>query len=290
MLASKAFRRLPNPSAILNPSFSASVVSRSSRRLLSADALSHSPSPHGLAQALPPIRNTTSTFRPSLRGLRKPRNVRHNATRPKPDPTPNLNSPEPSLSFSQRLKKLSKEYGWTAVGVYLGLSVLDFPFCFLAVRLLGTDRIGRWEHAIIDGFWSVVYVAFPKYRKQHEAAAAEQGYSPPEVVAEANEAAVSVEDASKTNISTPPRNVLVAKSLRSLDAVGVGLRCPQVLHLHPSSLDGCYPPKGGEDLTWLGLEYRAKKAWQNMMTLWRIQIQLCTGLAAWRSESPTTYP
>lgn len=51
-----------------------------------------------------------------------------------------------SLSLSQRLKKLSKEYGWSAVGVYFALSVLDFPFCFLLVRVVGTDRIGEWRH------------------------------------------------------------------------------------------------------------------------------------------------
>jgi len=45
-------------------------------------------------------------------------------------------------SLSARLRKLSREYGWAAVGVYLGLSVLDFPFCFLLVRTVGTDRIG----------------------------------------------------------------------------------------------------------------------------------------------------
>lgn len=60
-------------------------------------------------------------------------------------------SPEKeNLSIKDRLKKLSREYGWSAVGVYLALSALDFPFCFLAVRTLGTDRIGRWEHAIVD--------------------------------------------------------------------------------------------------------------------------------------------
>lgn len=48
-----------------------------------------------------------------------------------------------SLSLSGRLKKLSREYGWAAVGIYLGLSVLDFPFCFLLVRTLGTERIGK---------------------------------------------------------------------------------------------------------------------------------------------------
>lgn len=49
---------------------------------------------------------------------------------------------EESLSLSGRLRKLSREYGWSAVGVYLGLSVLDFPFCFLLVKWAGTERIG----------------------------------------------------------------------------------------------------------------------------------------------------
>lgn len=49
--------------------------------------------------------------------------------------------PEPT-GISARLKKLSREYGWSAVGVYFALSVLDFPFCFLLVRIVGTDRIG----------------------------------------------------------------------------------------------------------------------------------------------------
>ena len=30
------------------------------------------------------------------------------------------------------------------------LSALDFPFCFAAVRYLGADRIGRYEHVVIE--------------------------------------------------------------------------------------------------------------------------------------------
>lgn len=86
----------------------------------------------------------------------------------RPDPTPHLGSPEPALSLSQRLKQLSREYGWTAVGVYFALSVLDFPFCFLAVRLLGTDRIGHYEDAIKNAFWTVVRLAFPDAGKKAE--------------------------------------------------------------------------------------------------------------------------
>ena len=36
------------------------------------------------------------------------------------------------------------------------LSALDFPICFLAVRWLGTDRIGHWEHVILEWVWKVV--------------------------------------------------------------------------------------------------------------------------------------
>ncbi|KAI1806020.1 hypothetical protein F4811DRAFT_512404 [Daldinia bambusicola] len=52
--------------------------------------------------------------------------------------------------FTARMKKLSREYGWAALGVYLGLTVLDFPFCFLLVRSVGTERIGAIEHWVVS--------------------------------------------------------------------------------------------------------------------------------------------
>ena len=73
-----------------------------------------------------------------------------NFKKPSYNPTPHLNSPEPSLSLSQRLRKLSREYGWSAFGVYFLLSLLDFPFCFAAVRYLGTDRVGHYEHVVLE--------------------------------------------------------------------------------------------------------------------------------------------
>ncbi|KAL1639754.1 DUF1279 superfamily [Diplodia intermedia] len=111
----------------------------------------------------------TSPASPLFRLLRGPAARRSNANSSKPprlDPTPNLGSPDAAPSFSQRMRKLSREYGWVALGVYLGLSVLDFPFCFLAVRMLGTDRIGRWEHAAITAFWNLVHVAFPDVHRE----------------------------------------------------------------------------------------------------------------------------
>ncbi|ODA80304.1 hypothetical protein RJ55_03262 [Drechmeria coniospora] len=63
---------------------------------------------------------------------------------------------EEKLSLRDRLKKLSREYGWSAVGVYLALSVLDFPFCFLLVRVVGTDKIGKIEQRVVSSVSSVV--------------------------------------------------------------------------------------------------------------------------------------
>ncbi|KAK0728504.1 hypothetical protein B0T26DRAFT_698232 [Lasiosphaeria miniovina] len=54
------------------------------------------------------------------------------------------------LGFTARMRKLSREYGWAAVGVYAGLTVLDFPFCFLLVRTVGTDRIAQVEHVVVS--------------------------------------------------------------------------------------------------------------------------------------------
>jgi len=112
----------------------------------------------------PRIKSNKATLYQPLRSSRP----RYNGTRPSPDPTPNLGSPQPSLSLSQRLKALSKEYGWTALAVYLGLSALDFPFCFLAVQILGPERVGRAEHAVVSGFWSVIAIPFPSLGNQEQ--------------------------------------------------------------------------------------------------------------------------
>jgi hypothetical protein len=85
------------------------------------------------------------------------------------NPTPHLGSPEPALSISQRFKQLSKEYGWTALAVYLGLSLIDFPICFLAVRLLGTDRIGHYEDVVKNAFWSIIRLVLPDAGKNSAA-------------------------------------------------------------------------------------------------------------------------
>ncbi|KAL4896317.1 hypothetical protein BDV59DRAFT_199515 [Aspergillus ambiguus] len=77
-------------------------------------------------------------------------------------------------SLSARLKMLSREYGWSALGVYLLLSAMDFPFCFAAVHFLGADRIGHYEQIVVDSFKAAAGTVFPGMQEQQalEAAAA----------------------------------------------------------------------------------------------------------------------
>lgn len=116
--------------------------------------------------ALSLLRNERTPFSRRFRSLRFKSNKKPAQN---PDPTPHLGSPEPAPSLSQRLKKLSREYGWLALGVYAGLTVLDFPFCFLGVRMLGTDRIGHYEHVVVESIKSVLRIPFPSLGKSSEA-------------------------------------------------------------------------------------------------------------------------
>ncbi|KAI2779615.1 hypothetical protein F4815DRAFT_177347 [Daldinia loculata] len=84
-----------------------------------------------------PLRSTRRSFH---------RTSRLRDAKPSPKDAP---AQEPQ-GITARLKKLSREYGWAALGVYLGLTVLDFPFCFLLVRSVGTDRIGAIEHWVVS--------------------------------------------------------------------------------------------------------------------------------------------
>ncbi|KAJ5653476.1 hypothetical protein N7490_000479 [Penicillium lividum] len=69
-------------------------------------------------------------------------------------------------SLSQRLRKLSREYGWAALGVYLTLSALDFPICFAAVRLLGVERIGHFEHVVVQSVKNTFPSIWPQQKTE----------------------------------------------------------------------------------------------------------------------------
>ncbi|OGM42024.1 peptide alpha-N-acetyltransferase Nat2 [Aspergillus bombycis] len=71
-----------------------------------------------------------------------------------------------SSSLSQRLKALSREYGWSALGVYLLLSAMDFPFCFAAVRFLGVEKIGYYEHVVVEAFKGAIGTVLPSVQEE----------------------------------------------------------------------------------------------------------------------------
>jgi hypothetical protein len=58
------------------------------------------------------------------------------------------------LNQSKRLtlKELTKKYGWTAFGVYMTLSAIDFPLCFLFVHSMGQERVMELERTVKGWF------------------------------------------------------------------------------------------------------------------------------------------
>ncbi|CAK7235315.1 DUF1279 super [Sporothrix curviconia] len=91
------------------------------------------------------------------------------------------------LSLNQRIKKLSREYGWTAVGVYFGLSLLDFPFCFLLVRTLGTDRVAAAEEFVVDHVKAIIPESIKERWRKYRAALKENKRESGDAVVEAQE-------------------------------------------------------------------------------------------------------
>jgi hypothetical protein len=178
------------------------------------------------------------------------------------NPTPHLGSPEPALSLSQRLKKLSREYGWTAVGVYFALSVLDFPFCFLAVRLLGTDRIGHYEDVLKSAFWSVVRIAFPGAGPTAKAASEDIAEA---TAREGNVGAAEMAIRSGADACKKRNQISIEGSMSTdtfcsnLDSARSCVPRSQVVHLCPCSTHCSCSSKGGKNLAELGLRYRQKE-------------------------------
>jgi hypothetical protein len=202
---------------------------------------------------------------PLARRLRSWRFRSDKAPSQRPDPTPHLGSPEPALSLSQRLKQLSREYGWTAVGVYFALSVLDFPFCFLAVRLLGTDRIGHYEDVIKNTFWTVVRLAFPDAGRKAEAISTDAAE------ATAREGNVGAADAAMRSGADACRPLLCYLPLLStytcysyLDAARSCIPRPQVLHFPSGTAYRRRSPQGCENTAILGLQHRKKEAQEDL--------------------------
>lgn len=120
------------------------------RRTITNSAPSGAPKPStsftftSHARPSPPQNSTLFQRIRSLRFFHSTRPHRNGKPSPEPAPNPNAAEAEPQ-SLGARMRKLSREYGWSALGVYFALTALDFPFCYMFVRYMGTDRIGEFD-------------------------------------------------------------------------------------------------------------------------------------------------
>jgi hypothetical protein len=63
---------------------------------------------------------------------------------PESDP----DEPPKKATIRERLRFLSRRYGWWALGVYLLASLVDFSLTFLAIHMLGADHIRELEDQV----------------------------------------------------------------------------------------------------------------------------------------------
>ncbi|KAK4575283.1 DUF1279 super [Recurvomyces mirabilis] len=96
--------------------------------------------------------------------VRRLHGIRNNSTKSAETTQQSTTQTSPPKKES-KLKELFRRYGWAATGVYLSLSALDFPFCFLAVRWLGTERIAAAEEWVVDSFWTGMEKVAPGSRE-----------------------------------------------------------------------------------------------------------------------------
>lgn len=191
-----------------------------------------------------------TTWKPSQsRGTRQTR--RHNSSQA-------TDSAPKSRSLSDRMKEMSRKYGWTVTGIYLGLSVLDFPFCFLAVKWFGTERIAEVEHTIIEGFWGLCEKVMPSLKERREQKENET-MSIEDAAAVAREAGDQVAKDAKHKDPGEKRNPDSGSSSsaltlrRSRNSTLVGVRSAQVPHLLQDTAHTSHHAQSRQDAERLGM-------------------------------------
>jgi hypothetical protein len=141
--------------------------------------------------------------------------------------------------MSERMKDMSKKYGWTVVGIYLGLSAIDFPFCYLAVRWFGTERIAKVEHAIMDYFWATLDKVAPSLKERRETNEAVEAAEA--ATREADEAVAHKakhEDASECRCN----EIIVGVLANKIDQASGPNFSSHTASTNPSSSSGCPSP------------------------------------------------
>lgn len=72
----------------------------------------------------------------------------HTHSKPEVEPEADSDAPPPKASLRERLKFLTRRYGWWALGVYLAASAVDFSLVFFAIHMLGADHIRSLEASL----------------------------------------------------------------------------------------------------------------------------------------------
>lgn len=125
---------------------------------------------------------------------------------------------------------------------------MDFPICFAAVRLLGVERIGYYEHVIFESVKGAVDAVWPS--KQGANADSEQDKSlttNTDTREGAAQAQGNGENASKCLMLSPSLIQALAVTnchgfSRSMDTTCTCLRDSQESHLYSSTLDSSHYP------------------------------------------------
>ncbi|KAJ1026469.1 hypothetical protein NDA13_003849 [Ustilago tritici] len=96
-----------------------------------------------------PFPRTTAIFaRPSSTASTTLKSEPKPESESEPEPEPDPDAPPPKATLRERLRFLTRRYGWWALGVYLLASTVDFSLTFLAIHLLGADHIRSLESSL----------------------------------------------------------------------------------------------------------------------------------------------
>ncbi|KAI5957461.1 NAT2 [Candida theae] len=76
------------------------------------------------------------------------------------------NVPPPKGKKPQGIKALMKEYGYPALAVYLGLSMIDLPICYVLVHSMGQEKIQYYENKVKQTFGYGVSDAELKHQQE----------------------------------------------------------------------------------------------------------------------------
>lgn len=165
------------------------------------------------------------------------------------------------------------------------LTALDFPFCFAAVRYLGADRIGHYEHVLVESVKS----AIPEQVKQKwrelihgsgdQVVVVPAGGGTTNVDRDTNVDQIAVpagfdhgvrdaeERSTKENASKYIEDQcdcdfpygIIDEITRYLDTASAGICHTQEFHLHQSTGYCCYHTQGCQDTQGLGLGHWEKE-------------------------------